>query len=71
LPSEAVSHLDHLIENVTRFYELALKVGDSDFTRQVVALGQEYTAQAIELGADPKSLPSAEEWRRLSEIGWC
>jgi hypothetical protein len=70
-PLQVVSRLNDLVENVTRCYELALKVGDRDFTRHVAALGQEYAAQAIELGADPTSLPSPDEWRRLADIGWC
>jgi hypothetical protein len=48
-----------------RCYRLAGGLANSDASRQLVALGQDYAAKAIELGADPASLPRPEEWRAV------
>jgi hypothetical protein len=65
LPS--VNYLSYLVENAVRCYRLARGLTDADFMRQLAELGQEYAAEALERGADPKSLPQPDEWRRISE----
>ena len=63
---QSVSYVSYLVENAARCYRLACGIADPDFTRQLAVLGQEYPAQAIERGADPTSVPGADEWRRIT-----
>jgi hypothetical protein len=63
---QPVNDLNYLVENAERCYRLARGLIDPDFTRHLAELGQEYAAQAIERGADPATLPGADEWRRLA-----
>lgn len=63
---QPADYLGYLVENAERCYRLARGMVDPDFTRNLAELGQEYAAQAIERGADPATLPGADEWARLA-----
>ena len=60
-------YVTYLVENAARCYRLARGLADPDFTWQLAELGKEYTAQAIERGADPSKLPAPDEWRRITD----
>jgi hypothetical protein len=60
-----VNHLDYLVENAARCFRLARSLLDPDFTQQLIELGNEYAAQAIERGADPATLPDPDGCDRL------
>jgi hypothetical protein len=64
-PQTAEEHLDYLIQHAVRCQMIARGSDDSDFTRSIVALGQEYTNQALLRGADPRSVPDPEQWRSI------
>jgi hypothetical protein len=63
IDSQSVNHVDDLVENALRCYRLALAMSNTEFSRRLGSLGQEYAAAAIAWGADPANLPSTEEWR--------
>src|SRR4051794_21196883 len=66
-----VNHLDYLVENAARCFRLARSLLDPDFTRQLIELGNEYAAQAIERGADPATLPDPEgSDRHINTAEW-
>ena len=63
---QSAADQDDLVEKATRCYRLACGMSNSEFTRQLVALGKQYAAQAIAGGADPSRLPAPEDWPRAS-----
>jgi hypothetical protein len=66
-PQTAEEHLDYLIQHAARCHMIARGSDDSDFTRSIVALGQEYAKQALIRGADPNRVPGPEQWRSITD----
>ena len=64
---ESNNYRDNLVENAARCQVIACASDDNEFARSIVALGQEYAAQAIAHGADPTTLPGPEQWRWITD----
>ena len=67
LELQSDGYRDYLVENAARCQVIACAPDDNEFARSVVALGQEYAAQAIARGADPTRLPGPEQWRWITD----
>jgi hypothetical protein len=48
---------ERYVDDAARCYRLASRSTDRELVRHLVALGNEYVAKAIQLGADPIGLP--------------